>query len=296
MSDADTAPSIGNDITLLVAQTNSSNTHQSNIDALEKLVEQAQAKQVDMLCLPEASGLMNQDAATAQLTICEEHLDPYLEACQSLARRFNIWIHNGSTPVLGPEGKPVNRTHLINNKGQVVARYDKIHLFDIYLADGKDRLESSRYSAGTQGVVVDTPWGRMGLTICYDLRFPKLYRDYAQAGARIVFAPSAFTRYTGRAHWEALLRARAVENACFMVAAAQTGEHDDNRKTYGHSMVVHPWGEVMLDAGDAVQAQVVSLNLAQADEMRRKIPSLNHSSEYRIRDYTYTQASRSLKL
>ncbi len=273
-----------NELTLLIAQTNTSNTHEANIAVLELLAAQAEAQEVDMLCLPEASGLMNQDVESAQKIICEEHVDPYLKACQSLASKHNIWIHNGSTPVIGPQGKPVNRTHLINNNGRVVARYDKIHLFDIYLADGKDRLESSRYSAGSQGVVVDTPWGRMGLTICYDLRFPKLYRDYAQAGARIIFAPSAFTRYTGRAHWQPLLCARAVESASFIVAAAQTGEHDDGRKTHGHSMVVHPWGDVMLDMAEPVQAQVVTLNLQEADEMRQKIPSLSHSRQYQSPD------------
>lgn len=269
-----------NQLRLLLAQTTTSNTHSKNIASLESLVKGAAQQQCHMLCLPEVSGLMNQDVASATGMITEERRDPFVAACQALAAEHRIWIHNGSTPVLGPLGKPVNRTHLINDKGEIVARYDKIHLFDIYLPDGKDRLESKRYSGGSQSVVAKTPWGPMGLSICYDLRFPHLYREYALAGARVIFIPSAFTRRTGQAHWEVLLRARAIENGCFVVAAAQTGEHDDGRKTYGHSMVVHPWGNVLADLGDSVQSQVVELDLTESDNMRQQIPSLSNGREY----------------
>jgi len=267
---------------LLLAQTTTSNTHQKNIAVLTELARKTAEQQCDMLCLPEVSGLMNQDVDSARAMICDEHKDPYVAACQELAAQHSIWIHNGSTPVLGPSGLPVNRTHLINNHGEIKARYDKIHLFDIYLPDGKERLESKRYGAGTQAVVVDTPWGVMGLSICYDLRFPQLYRDYAQAGARVIFVPSAFTRNTGRAHWEVLLRARAIENGCFIVAAAQTGEHDDGRRTYGHSLVVHPWGNVLSDLGETLQSVVVALELDAADKVRNQIPSLTHTRTYQF--------------
>jgi len=226
---------VSSKLRLLLAQTNTSDTHAHNIVTLEKLVEQAAKSDCHMLCLPEVSGLLNQDAVAAGL-ITEENNDSYVAACKRLAAEHDVWIHNGSTPVLGPLGLPVNRTHLINSKGDIVARYDKIHLFDVYLPDGRERLESKRYSAGAQSIVAKTPWGPMGLSICYDLRFPHLYREYAKAGARVVFIPSAFNRKTGQAHWEVLLRARAIENACFVIAAAQTGEHADGRKTYGHSM------------------------------------------------------------
>lgn len=269
-----------NKLKLLVAQTNTSNTHDKNIGALKSLAALAAETGCHMLCLPEASGLMNQDAASARQIISAEEHDPYVAACMELAAKNNIWIHNGSTPVLGSNAMPVNRTHLIDASGTIIARYDKIHLFDIYLPDGKDRLESKRYAAGSQSVLANTPWGPMGLTICYDLRFPQLYREYAQAGARIMFVPSAFTRKTGEAHWEVLLRARAIENACFIVAAAQTGKHDDGRKTYGHSLVVHPWGTLMMDLGEDVTAQVIELDLAEATAMREQIPSLNHSRDY----------------
>lgn len=269
-----------NQLRILLAQTNSSNTHAHNIAALELLVEQAATSECDMLCLPEVSGLMNQDFDSASGMIVEESRDPYIAACRALAVEHGVWIHNGSTPVMGPSGLPVNRTHLINAAGDIVARYDKIHLFDIYLPDGRERLESKRYSAGTQSVVAKTPWGSMGLSICYDLRFPQLYREYALAGARIIFVPSAFTRKTGQAHWEVLLRARAVENGCFIVAAAQTGEHADGRKTYGHSLLIHPWGNVIADLGETIQAQVLEINLSDADIMRQQIPSLSHGRDY----------------
>jgi len=269
-----------NRLKILLAQTTTSNTHAANISELELHTKLAATNECHMLCLPEVSGLMNQDFKTASGMIVEEELDPYVAACKTLAVEHGVWIHNGSTPVVGTSGLPVNRTHLINAGGDIVARYDKIHLFDIYLPDGRERLESKRYSAGTESVVAQTPWGPMGLSICYDLRFPQLYREYAQAGARVVFVPSAFTRKTGQAHWEVLLRARAIENACFVVAAAQTGEHADGRKTYGHSLLVHPWGHVMADLAEYVQAQVLELNLSDADNMRQQIPSLSHGREY----------------
>lgn len=269
-----------NKLRLMLAQTNTSNTHANNIAVLKKLAEQASAQACQMLCLPEASGLMNQDVSSAVGMITEERQDPYVAACRELAAMHSIWIHNGSTPVLGPSGLPVNRTHLINAAGDIVARYDKIHLFDIYLSDGRERLESKRYSAGTQSVIASTPWGPMGLSICYDLRFPQLYREYAQAGARIIFVPSAFTRKTGQAHWEVLLRARAIENGCFIAAAAQTGEHADGRKTYGHSLLIHPWGNVLADLGRAIDTQVIEIDLSDADSFREQIPSLSHSREY----------------
>ena len=235
-----------------------------------------------MVCLPEASGLMNRDRVSARKIISLESDDAFLLACREQAARYGLWLHNGSTPVMGDGDLPVNRTHLIDDRGEVVARYDKIHLFDAYLADGTVLLESRGYDAGGQAVVVETPWGRMGLSVCYDLRFPHLYRDYAKAGARLVFAPSAFTRPTGAAHWEVLLRARAIENGVFMVAAAQCGEHDDGRQTYGHSLIADPWGAVMVDLQDSVGSAVVEMDLAQSQVVRQQIPSLANEREYSL--------------
>lgn len=268
---------------ILLAQTSSSNTHAKNIATLAELCAEAENNQCHMLCLPEVSGLMNQDVTSAQAMICEEQADPYLAACRELAAAHSIWIHNGSTPVIGSTGLAANRTHLVNNNGELIASYDKIHLFDIYLPDGKDRLESKRYGAGNKAVVVNTPWGRMGLSICYDLRFPTLYRDYAKAGAKLIFVPSAFIRTTGKAHWEVLLRARAIENACYIVAAAQTGKHDDGRHSYGHSMVIDPWGNVLADLDKAVTTAVVDIELDKSDLIRSQIPSLEHSRAYELK-------------
>ncbi len=267
---------------VLLGQMCSTNTHTGNIQSLKKLCAQAAQAGCDMVCLPEASGLMNRDRVSARKIISLESDDAFLLACREQAARYGLWLHNGSTPVMGDGDLPVNRTHLIDDRGEVVARYDKIHLFDAYLADGTVLLESRGYDAGGQAVVVETPWGRMGLSVCYDLRFPHLYRDYAKAGARLVFAPSAFTRPTGAAHWEVLLRARAIENGVFMVAAAQCGEHDDGRQTYGHSLIADPWGAVMVDLQDSVGSAVVEMDLAQSQVVRQQIPSLANEREYSL--------------
>ncbi len=267
---------------VLLAQMCSTNTHAGNIRILQSLCAQAADAGCDMVCLPEASGLMNRDRVSARKIIGRESEDPFLSACREQAAHYGVWLHNGSTPVMAHGDLPVNRTHFIDDCGEIVARYDKIHLFDAYLADGSVLLESRGYAAGEQGVVVETPWGRMGLSICYDLRFPHLYRDYAKAGARLVFAPSAFTRPTGKEHWEVLLRARAIENGVFMVAAAQCGEHDDGRQTYGHSLIANPWGTVMVDLQDAVGSAVVDIDLTQSGTTRQQIPSLANEREYEL--------------
>ncbi|MCR9135206.1 MAG: carbon-nitrogen hydrolase family protein [Alphaproteobacteria bacterium] len=267
---------------LCVAQTCSTNAHEGNVAALRAIAERAAVQECQLLCLPEAAGLMNRDVESARKIITREEDDPYLAACREMAAKYGIWVHSGSTPIRAAADLPVNRTHLIDSAGEIVARYDKIHLFDVCLADGIERLESKRYTPGDQSVLVDTPWGPFGLSICYDLRFPHLYREYAKEGATLLFAPSAFTRPTGKAHWEMLLRTRAVENGCFMVAAAQTGEHDDGRKTYGHSMVVHPWGNIMMDLGDAVQEGILDIDLTDVETTRQQIPSLNNERDYRM--------------
>ncbi|ASJ75088.1 carbon-nitrogen hydrolase family protein [Granulosicoccus antarcticus] len=268
---------------LLLGQMCSTNTHTGNIPALEGLCAQAAEAGCNMLCLPEASGLMNRNRSAARQIICQEAEDPYLAACREQAARYGLWLHNGSSPVLGHGDLPVNRSCLIDDKGEIVARYDKIHLFDVRLADGTCYLESSGYEAGVEAVVAETPWGRMGLSVCYDLRFPHLYRDYAKAGARLMFVPSAFTRPTGAAHWEVLLRARAIENGCFVVAAAQSGEHDDGRQTYGHSLIANPWGVVVTDLKEPVGSVVVDIDLSESDAARQQIPSLENQREYEMR-------------
>jgi len=269
-----------NELAIMVAQTCSGNTHEGNINTLESLARDASKAGCDMLCLPEVSGLVSQDSDMLQRVLTTDENDPYVQACQRLAEQYGLWIHNGSTPVMSTHPLPVNRTHLVNANGDIAATYDKIHLFDVHLADGRERLESKKYAPGNRLVLADTPWGPMGLTICYDLRFPQLYRDLAARGARLLFVPSAFNRSTGAAHWQPLLQARAIENGCFVLAAAQTGEHEDGRKTYGHSMVVHPWGNVLLDLGSEIKTAVLTIDLSASDAARQQIPSLKNARSY----------------
>ena len=199
-----------------------------------------------------------------------------------MAKAHKLWIHTGSTPLLGDDSLLLlNQSHLIDSNGDIHARYTKIHLFDIF-PEGKPAIcESDRYAAGAEARIASTPWGPWGMSICYDLRFPHLYRDYGHAGATVIFVPSAFTRRTGEAHWEVLLRARAIENGCFIIAAAQCGVHDDGRKTWGHSMVVDPWGRVLTDMqSDSPGLQMVQIDLQLVAQTRNQIPSLRNEKTY----------------
>ena len=262
----------------------SATTHAPNIALMQEFARDAAAVGADLLCLPEVAGLMCRDRAKALSQVKTASEDPFLDAACKAARRYSIWIQAGTTPVQ-PEGAEKFRNHavLIAPDGDVVAAYDKIHLFDIALAGQAPIGESSRFDAGDQAVLVDTPWGPWGMSVCYDIRFAGLFRDYAKAGARMIFVPSAFTVATGQAHWEVLLRARAIETGSFIVAAAQSGSHEDGRSTYGHSMIVAPWGEVLIDAGTAAPAlHLCDLDLRRADHARAQIPNLSHERRYQL--------------
>ena len=272
-----------NTLRLSMLQMTSHTSHAVNIVTVQEASAQAAHDGADLLALPEAAGLLNLDRETAVRDVTNAARDPFIAACQEAARAHGIWIQMGSTPVTGPGDKFLNHGVLIDPEGQIVAEYDKIHLFDVHLEGKPPTGESRRYAAGETGVVVDTPWGPWGLSICYDLRFPGLYRDYAQAGATVVFVPSAFTVRTGRAHWEVLLRARAIENGAWVVAAAQVGKHADGRRTYGHSLVISPWGEVVADMGGEAPGQVtVDLDMGAVAKARGQIPSLENGRPYRM--------------
>ena len=265
-----------------VVQMTSTNRHEANIGAVREQAEIAASEGCDLLALPEAAGMMNRDRKDALSRTTTERDDPFISACRELSSRFGIWIHVGSTPVQ-ENGKLLNHSVLIDRSAAIRARYDKIHLFDIFLEGRPASRESDRYTAGSEATVVDTPWGTWGLSICYDLRFPNLYRDYAKCGASVMFAPSAFTVPTGRAHWKPLIRARAIENGCWFIAAAQVGHHDDGRVTHGHSLVVDPWGEVLADLGDGGTGHaILEIDPALADSARRQIPSLENERPYRL--------------
>ncbi|MBA3729517.1 MAG: carbon-nitrogen hydrolase family protein [Sphingomonas sp.] len=249
----------------------------ANAQALVEAIEQASAGGAEMLFTPEMSGLLDRNAKRAAMSLRSEEEDGVLAACRDAANRHGLWLHLGSLAVRTEDGKLANRGFLIDPAGAIRARYNKIHLFDVDLPTGESWRESAVYRAGENAVVAEgTPVGRLGLTICYDLRFPDLFSRLAEAGAQTVSVPAAFTVPTGRAHWEVLLRARAIEAGAFIFAAAQSGRHADGRETYGHSLVVGPWGEVLLDMGEDIGVGFAEIELNLVCEVRQRIPSLAH--------------------
>ncbi|ABD53995.1 carbon-nitrogen hydrolase family protein [Jannaschia sp. CCS1] len=267
-----------------MVQMTSTNSHSDNVRSLRQAAQQAADQNADMLALPEAAGLMDRDKDHARAQITGEGGDPYITACREEAARHGIWVHSGSCPVKAPDGRYLNHTVLVAPSGDIVARYDKIHLFDVFLDGRRATGESDRYAPGSEAVVADTPFGPMALSICYDLRFPHLYRDYALAGSTVMFIPSAFTVPTGRAHWEVLLRARAIENGAYVIAAAQVGHHADGRVTWGHSLIVSPWGDVLADLGGDAPGQItLDLPLGDVVAARRQIPNLQNARDYTFR-------------
>jgi len=215
-------------------------------------------------------------------TITPEEEDPSLAALRETARSNRLWVHVGSLAVKVSPDKAVNRSILIAPDGEIVARYDKIHMFDVDLAGGDSYRESRSYRPGDVAIAADLPWGRLGLTICYDLRFPALYRALAEAGASFLAIPSAFTRQTGEAHWHVLIRARAIENTCYVLAAAQGGRHENGRETFGHSLVVDPWGRVLAEGGAEPGVVMAEIALAEIAAARKRIPSLQHGRRFEV--------------
>ena len=236
------------------------------------------AQGAQLIFTPEMSGVLDRDRARAASSVTTEAADVVLAAVRAAAAAHRVWVQLGSLALRAESGERlVNRAFLIDDHGDIRARYDKLHLFDVDLPGGERYRESASYAAGEHAVVAATPWGALGLTICYDLRFPALYGALAHAGAALIAVPAAFTQPTGAAHWHVLLRARAIETGCFIIAAAQTGEHADGRRAYGHSLVVDPWGRVVLDMGEAPGAAICTIDLADVAATRARIPSLAHS-------------------
>lgn len=250
----------------------------ANARTLAGAVEQARGQGADMLFTPEMSGLLDRDRRRAAGNIVSEAEDRVLAAIREAAAKAGIWVHLGSLALAGEraDGRLVNRSFLIDASGVIRARYDKMHLFDVDLPTGESWRESAAYAPGETALVAETPWGKLGLSICYDLRFPDLYRALSDAGAVLLAVPAAFTVPTGAAHWHVLLRARAIEAGAFVIAAAQSGAHEDGRATYGHSLAVDPWGAVALDMGGDVGISCVEVDLGQVAEARARIPALAH--------------------
>jgi predicted amidohydrolase len=250
---------------------------EANAEALVSAIGQAARGGAEMLFTPEMSGLLDRDVERARRNVRSAGEDQVLAACRDAAKREGIWLHLGSLAIAAKDGKFANRAFVIDSGGEIRASYDKIHLFDVDLPTGESWRESNVYRGGSEAVVVDgTPVGKLGLTICYDLRFPALFQSLTDGGAQIVSVPAAFTVPTGKAHWEILLRARAIEAGVFVVAAAQCGRHEDGRETYGHSLVVDPWGTVKLDMGDQVGVAFADIDLRKVDEVRGRIPAVRH--------------------
>jgi predicted amidohydrolase len=231
---------------------------------------------------PEITTLMEMDRERLFATIRPQAADPSIPRFADLARQLRIWLHIGSMPILLAAGRIANRSLLFSPQGAIVASFDKIHMFDVELPGGESYRESKNYQPGNTGVIADLPWGRLGLTVCYDLRFPHLYRALAKAGADVLAIPSAFTRKTGEAHWHVLMRARAIENGCFVLAAAQAGRHESGRETYGHSLIVNPWGEIVAEAGVDPGVIVADIALGEVAAARQRIPSLQHDRPFQI--------------
>lgn len=249
----------------------------ANATRLVDAIREAAAGGAAMLFTPEMSGLLDRDSARAASRLKPEAEDEVLAACCDAAREHQIWLHLGSLAVLVDGGKVANRGYVIDRDGQLRARYDKMHLFDVDLPTGESWRESSVYQGGDGPVLVNgTPVGKLGLTICYDLRFPTLFARLAEADADIISVPAAFTVPTGKAHWHVLLRARAIEAGLFVVAAAQVGRHEDGRQTFGHSLVIDPWGEVLLDMGEEVGIGFAEVDLARILDVRSRVPALSH--------------------
>jgi predicted amidohydrolase len=256
---------------------------EANLKVVGDLVRRARDAGADFIMTAEASNLIA-SGKTRRDNARRETGDPFLAGMRELARELGVWLLLGSL-VIDPAGEPgadpaeerlANRSFLLDASGSIVARYDKIHMFDIDLPGGESYRESNAYRPGGRSVVAETPWGRLGMSVCYDLRFPHLYRALAQAGADFLSVPSVFTVPTGRAHWHVLLRARAIENGAFVFAPAQCGEHAGGRKSYGHSLIVDPWGEVLADGGEEVGFITARIDPAKIAEARRSVPSLTH--------------------
>ncbi len=254
----------------------------ANVAVACELIRKAAGEGAQYVQTPEVTTLLELDRERLFEIVGPEAGNPALAAFQDLARELGIWLHIGSMAVRGEGDRLANRSYVLRPDGAIAARYDKIHMFDVDLPGGESYKESRNYAPGSSAVVVDMPWGRMGLTICYDLRFPCLHRALAQAGAVMLAGPAAFTKTTGEAHWHTLMRARAIEAQCYVLAAAQTGMHEIGRATYGHSIIVGPWGEIIAEAGTEPGILVADIDLDQVAAVRARVPSLQHDRTFSV--------------
>ena len=279
---------MSNAFTASCIQFTSARDYEPNIRIVSDLVRRAHDDGADFVMTPENTGLTEPIGKLRREKARDEANHPVLAALCEVAQETGVWLLIGSLavdlsrePDAGQgEGRLANRSYLVDSSGAIVARYDKIHMFDVDLASGESYRESNAFRPGDRMVLAETPWGVLGMTVCYDLRFPHLYRALAQAGADFLAVPSAFTVPTGKAHWHVLIRARAIENGCFVFAPAQWGEHAEGRRTYGHSLIVDPWGEVLADAGEGIGIVSARIEISAIAKARRMVPSLQHDRSY----------------
>jgi predicted amidohydrolase len=255
---------------------------EANLTAVLSGIDEAKRGGADYVQTPEMTNVLENKRERLLTKIFSEEHDPTLATLREVARKLSVYIHLGSLAVKASPEKAANRSFLIDRKGDIAARYDKIHMFDVDLAGGESYRESNTYRPGELAVVADLPWGRLGLTVCYDLRFPALYRALAEAGASFLAIPSAFTKQTGEAHWHVLMRARAIETGCFVFAAAQGGRHEHGRDTFGHSLVVDPWGKIIAEGGTEPGVIFAEVDPAQVAAARGRIPSLHHGRRFEL--------------
>ena len=268
--------------TAACVQVNTGNDLNSNIDSAVRGIAQAALDGADFVTLPENVAMMPGSSAQAKRHASDIADHPAVDAFQSAARAAGVWVLAGSVGVPSADGRVANRSLLIAPDGTVNAQYDKIHMFDADPGDAKPYRESETYHPGSEAVLATLPWLKMGMTVCYDVRFPGLYRKLAKAGAGMLAVPSAFTEVTGQAHWHVLLRARAIENACFVIAPAQCGSHPGNRRTFGHSMIIDPWGTVLAEAKSEPIIISSTIDVALIASARSRIPVLDHDKDFTL--------------
>ncbi len=261
-------------------QMNSGSDLPDNLRQLKQMVAEAAGNGAHFVLSPEYCLMMDGSGRVMREGALPADGGSVLTELQALAAQLKIWLLAGSLTLKTDDERIVNRSFLIADDGRIVATYDKIHMFDVTLPDGKVIRESSAYRPGEQAVIAATPWGRLGMTICYDLRFPHLYRALAQRGAEYLSVPSSFQRQTGKVHWHTLLKSRAIENAAYVLAPAMCGEHPGNRQTYGHALIVDPWGEVLADAGEERGIIYAEIDPARVAKIRSMMPSLQHDRPY----------------
>jgi predicted amidohydrolase len=263
-----------------------------NVADMEALVREAASKGAAYVQTPEMTGAVVRDKEQQAAAFTTEENDPVVAAGTRLSAELGIYLHIGSTAIVRPDGKMANRAFLFGPGGERIATYDKIHMFDVDLDNGESWRESATYEPGAAATIADLPFARLGFAVCYDLRFPQLFRSEALAGAEVLTVPAAFTRQTGEAHWHVLLRARAIENGAFVIAAAQGGKHEDGRETYGHSLIVDPWGRILAEAShDEPGVVIAEIDTALSAQARQKVPNLKNAREFALNEVAVPQAA-----